>query len=124
MKFSFENLLGCYDIIRAHKLGCLHVTALHVSEEMLWIGTSAGVIINLRISQLVDSLSTNKLSANSIQFECLAFGHAGPVRFFLSNIEEGKRFLISIGDGFEDFNQHEEHFGKDDAFSHLIFWKV
>ena len=91
---------------------------------MLWIGTSAGAIIHLRISQLVDSLSTNKLSSNSVQFECLSFGHAGPVRFFLSNIEEGKRCLISIGDGFEDFNHNEQHFGKDDALSHLIFWKL
>lgn len=79
---------------------------------MLWIETSAGVIVNLRISQFVDWLSTNKLSANWIQFECWSFGHAGPVRLFLSTIEEGKRSLISIGDGFEDFNQHEERFGK------------
>lgn len=96
---------------------------------MLWIGTSAGVIINLRISQLVDSLSTNKLTANSIQLECVSFGHIGPVRFILSNIEEEEnnllnRLLISIGDGFEDLNNiDEQNLGKDDASSHLLFCK-
>ena len=115
-----EVVLGSYDIIHAHKLGGIHVTALQVNEEMLWIGTRAGMSIHLRISQLVHALSTNKLSSNSNQFECLSFGRAGPVRFFLSNTEKGKRFFVSIGDGFEDFNQNDEHFGKDDALSLIL----
>jgi hypothetical protein len=109
-------------------LGCLHVSTLHVCKETLWIGTSAGIILNLKISQLIDSLSTNKLTSNSIQLESLSFGHAGPVRFIISKIEEGKnyfnKFIISIGDGFEDFTNYDENLGKDDARSHLIFWNL
>jgi hypothetical protein len=126
--FYFE-ILVCDDIIRAHKLGCLHVSTLHVCKETLWIGTSAGIILHSTISQLIDSLSMNKLNQNSIQLECLSFGHAGPVRFFISNnIEQETNqldsFVISIGDGFENFNNNEENFGKDDALSHMIFWKL
>ncbi len=118
-------LLVCDDIIRAHKLGCLHVNTLHIYNETLWIGTSAGIILNLTISQLIDSLSTNKLTQNSIQLECLSFGHEGPGRFFISNNQQQiNQFIISIGDGFEDFNNNEENLGKDDALSHLIFCKL
>ncbi len=127
-KLLFLNILVCDDIIRAHKLGCLHVSTLHVCKETLWIGTSAGIILHLTISQLIDSLAINKLTQNSIQLESLSFGHAGPVRFFISNIEQGTNklnsFIISIGDGFENFNHNEENLGKDDALSHMICWKL
>jgi hypothetical protein len=129
--------LVCDDIIRAHKVGCLHISVLHVCKEVLWIGTSAGVIINLTISQLIDSLSTNvinKLTSNSIQLKGLSFGHAGPVRFiistdknFISDTDETnciQTFVTTIGDGFEDFNQEDQNLGKDDALSQLILWKL
>jgi hypothetical protein len=121
-------ILVCDDIIRAHKLGCLHVSTLHVCKETLWIGTSAGVLLNLTISQLIDSLSTSKLTTNSIQLESLSFGHAGPVRFIISKTDDAttnlNTFVISIGDGFEDFTNNDENLGKDDALSHVIFWKL
>ena len=104
------------------------MSTLHVCKETLWIGTSAGIILHSTISQLFDLLLVNKLNQNSIQLECLSFGHAGPVRYFLSNIEQETNqlnsFVVSIGDGFENFNQNEENLGKDDALSHLIFWKL
>ncbi|CAF3382695.1 unnamed protein product [Rotaria sp. Silwood1] len=132
-----QKLQTCDDIIRAHKLGCLYVSTLYVCKETLWIGTSSGVILNLTIPQLIDSLSTstnNKLTSNSIQLKGLSYGHAGPVRFiisidknFISTTEEGttiKTFVITIGDGFEDYNNNDETLGKDDALSHLILWKI
>ncbi|CAF1262464.1 unnamed protein product [Rotaria magnacalcarata] len=131
-----QKLQVCDDIIRAHKLGCLHVSTLHVCKETLWIGTSAGIIINLTIPQLIDSISTsgnNKLTLNSMQLKCLPFGYAGPVRFiisidknFLSTTDEGtiiKTFVMTIGDGFEDYTNNDESLGKDDALSHLILWE-
>jgi hypothetical protein len=100
-----------------------------ICKEILWIGISAGIILHLTISQLIDSLTINRLTQNSIQLEFSSFSHAaGPVKFFLSNIEQETHqlnsFVISIGDGFENFNQNEENLGKDDALSHLIFWKL
>ncbi|CAF4458915.1 unnamed protein product, partial [Rotaria socialis] len=112
------------------------VSTLHVCKETLWIGTSAGIIINLTIPQLIDTISTsgnNKLTLNSMQLKCLPFGYAGPVRFiistdksFLSTTDEGtiiKTFVITIGDGFEDYTNNDENLGRDDAFSHLILWE-
>lgn len=106
-------------------------------KETLWIGTSAGVLINLTIPQLFDSLSingTNKLTANSVQLKGLTVGHVGPVRFILgteknvlSPTDEGalmKSLVITIGDGFEDYTNNDESLGKDDALSHLILWEL
>ena len=131
--------LVCDDIIRAHKLGCLHVTALHICKETLWVGTSAGVILNISLSQLIDSTSSNggtKFASNSLQIKPLIFGHAGPVRLILSTdtntssttstvpTEEMKTLVLTIGDGFEDYNHNDETLGKDDAHSHLILWQI
>jgi len=133
-----QKLQICDDIIRAHKLGCLHVTTLYICKETLWIGTSAGILLNVSLSQLMDPSTTNginKLTGNSLQLKALPYGHAGPVRFILSidrtissdNDVEGKTFQTSIftmGDGFEDYQQNDENLGKDDSFSHLILWQL
>lgn len=119
----------CDDIIRSHKLGCLRVTFLHVCKETLWIGTSAGVLINLTVGQLIDG-TMNKLTGNSLQIKGLTFGHAGPVRFILSTdrtTDDGttmKTLVFTIGDGFEDFTNNDETLGKDDPLSHLIVWQI
>ncbi|CAF4326176.1 unnamed protein product, partial [Rotaria sp. Silwood2] len=127
------KLQACDDIIRAHKLGCLRVSSLHVCKETLWVGTSAGVLINITVPQLIDS-GSNKLTASSLQLKGLSFGHAGPVRFIIStdtNVistsEEAttvKTLILSIGDGFEDYTNNDETLGKDDALSHVIVWQL
>lgn len=43
------------NIIRAHKLDCLHISTLYSYRETLWIGTSADILLNLKISQLIDT---------------------------------------------------------------------
>ncbi|CAF3871802.1 unnamed protein product [Adineta steineri] len=128
-----QKLQVCDDIIRAHKLGCLRVSALHICKETLWVGTSAGVLINISVPQLIDS-GNNKVTANSLQLKGLSFGHAGPVRFIistdttiLSTSEETtsvKTVVLSIGDGFEDYANNDETLGKDDALSHVIVWQL
>ena len=131
---SFSKFcLACDDIIRAHKLGCLRVSCLHICKETLWVGTSAGVILSISVPQMIDS-GNNKLIASSLQLKGLSFGHAGPVRFILStdttivspNDETStlKTFVLSIGDGFEDYTNNDEGLGKDDALSHVIVWQL
>ncbi|UJR34912.1 hypothetical protein I4U23_027690 [Adineta vaga] len=119
-----QKLQICDDIIRAHKLGCLHISTLNISKETLWIGTSAGILLNLTIPQLFDNLSingTNKLILNSIQLKSLSVGHIGPVRIILSNKEN--QSIMTVGDGFENYQINNENFGKDDAINHLILWQ-
>lgn len=48
--FSFA---GCDDIIRQHKAACLRVTALLAVKDLLWIGTSAGVVLTMSIPPAV-----------------------------------------------------------------------
>ncbi|UJR10864.1 hypothetical protein I4U23_015051 [Adineta vaga] len=128
-----QKLQVCDDIIRAHKLGCLRVSALHICKETLWVGTSAGVLLNISVPQLLDS-SNNKLTASSLQLKSLSFGHAGPVRFILStdativsSTDEStsmKTVVLSVGDGFEDYATNDESLGKDDALPHVIVWQL
>ncbi|XP_077301096.1 rho guanine nucleotide exchange factor 17-like [Arctopsyche grandis] len=40
-----KMLAGCDDIIRQHKAACLRVTSLMACRELLWVGTSAGVLL-------------------------------------------------------------------------------
>lgn len=45
--FIIFLILGVDDIIRQHKAACLRVTSLLACKELLWIGTSAGVILTM-----------------------------------------------------------------------------
>ena len=50
-------LLGCDDIIRQHKAACLRVTSMLVSRDLLWVGTSAGVLLNVPTPHLTTTSS-------------------------------------------------------------------
>jgi len=50
---------GCDDIIRQHKAACLRVTSLLAVKDLLWIGTSAGVVLTMTIPAVV--ANTTKL---------------------------------------------------------------
>ncbi|XP_076358964.1 uncharacterized protein LOC143251577 [Tachypleus tridentatus] len=88
---SYENLLdvnvapavtkmlaGCDDIIRQHKAACLRVTALLACKDLLWVGTSAGVILSLPLPHLTSS--TSRLD-NVPNVSGIPHGHTGHVRF-------------------------------------------
>lgn len=42
-----KMLSNCDDIIRQHKAACLRVTSLLACKDLIWIGTSAGVILTI-----------------------------------------------------------------------------
>lgn len=42
-----KMLSNCDDIIRQHKAACLRVTSLLACKEMVWVGTSAGVLLTI-----------------------------------------------------------------------------
>jgi len=52
---SIKLVAGCDDIIRQHKAACLRVTALLACNELLWIGTSAGVLLTVPIPHIKPS---------------------------------------------------------------------
>lgn len=57
--FFFFTSPGCDDIIRQHKAACLRVTSLLAVKDLLWIGTSAGVVLTMSIPAVV--ANTGKL---------------------------------------------------------------
>ena len=73
--------LGADAIIRQHKAACLRITALLACKDLLWIGTSAGVI-------LTNPLPTIKLNTHSLRNAPgptgSPHGHTGHVRFLTS----------------------------------------
>ncbi|XP_042315875.1 rho guanine nucleotide exchange factor 17 [Sceloporus undulatus] len=148
-----KMLAGSDAIIRQHKAACLRITALLACKDLLWIGTSAGVVLTLSITANATSLKTQPLPVG------LSQGHTGHVRFLTSvDLPEGfdilfplprdpgaeksndlekrdslrhrpsksKMLVISGGDGYEDFRltNSSETVGRDDSTNHLLLWRV
>ncbi|CAL1272731.1 unnamed protein product [Larinioides sclopetarius] len=66
------------DIIKQHKSACLRVTAMLACKDLLWIGTSAGVILTLPLPHL----TSTTLNVDVIPTVTgLPHGHTGHVRF-------------------------------------------
>ncbi|XP_051171015.1 rho guanine nucleotide exchange factor 17 isoform X2 [Leptopilina boulardi] len=148
-----KMLASCDDIIRQHKAACLRVTALLACNELLWIGTSAGVLLTMPIPHIKPS--TQRMTQLPI-VTGVPHGHTGHVRFLTcvemstqskndarpkmnrytydtgnvpqNNINHGKILVISGGDGYEDFRgpqaSAELQAGREDSTNHLLLWKV
>ncbi|CAK9806445.1 Rho guanine nucleotide exchange factor 17 [Anthophora quadrimaculata] len=148
-----KMLTSCDDIIRQHKAACLRVTALLACNELLWIGTSAGVLLTVPIPHIKPS--TQRMSQPPI-VTGIPHGHTGHVRFLTcvetttpskpdprpkvnryslkssktqqNNINRGKLLVISGGDGYEHFRgpqaSAELQAGREDSTNHLLLWKV
>ncbi|CAH6792705.1 Arhgef17 [Phodopus roborovskii] len=80
-------LAGSDAIIRQHKAACLRITALLVCEELLWVGTSAGVVLTMPTSPSTVSCPRAPLSPAG-----LGQGHTGHVRFLAA---------VQLPDGFD-----------------------
>ncbi|XP_039265153.1 uncharacterized protein LOC120340841 [Styela clava] len=68
-------------IIRQHKSACLRITALLVCNDLLWVGTSAGVVLTLTLPKITSHTSA---LAMPVIPQGLAYGHTGHVRFLAS----------------------------------------
>ncbi|XP_059489276.1 rho guanine nucleotide exchange factor 17 isoform X2 [Neocloeon triangulifer] len=126
-------LKSCDDIIRQHKAACLRVTALVAHQDLLWVGTSAGVILKIKTPSVTST--TSKLAKPPL-VKGISRGHTGHVRF-LTTVEvdypsesasQGKRaiLVISGGDGYEDFrcSNVSELSGREDSTNHLLVWRL
>ncbi|KAB0402029.1 hypothetical protein E2I00_018564, partial [Balaenoptera physalus] len=126
-------LAGSDAIIRQHKAACLRITALLVCEELLWVGTSAGVVLTMPTSPSTVSCPRAPLSPAG-----LGQGHTGHVRFLAAvQLPDGFNLLCSTpppppdtGDGYEDFrlssggSGSSETVGRDDSTNHLLLWRA
>ena len=54
------------DIIRQHKAACLRITALLVCKDLLWIGTSAGVILTVPMPRITSTTSKGSHNVPSV----------------------------------------------------------
>ena len=70
--------VGSNSIVRQHKIAQLRVTCLQPCEGLLWIGTSAGAMLTLRMPVIdEDTASVLELPSLSSSYH----GHTGLVRF-------------------------------------------
>ncbi|XP_034253940.1 rho guanine nucleotide exchange factor 17 [Thrips palmi] len=149
-----KMLASCDDIIRQHKAACLRVTSLLACKDLLWIGTSAGVILTMPLPHVAPGTSRLTSTPN---VSGVPHGHTGHVRF-LTVVEASatgtssaalpqphhnrhswkhkgdqagpgntnKLLVISGGDGYEDFRTSSvsEVAGKEDSTNHLLMWQV
>lgn len=47
-----KMLSNCDDIIKQHKAACLRVTSLLACKDLVWVGTSAGVLLTISAVQM------------------------------------------------------------------------
>ncbi|XP_022099543.1 rho guanine nucleotide exchange factor 17-like isoform X3 [Acanthaster planci] len=85
----YKMLAGSDAIIRQHKAACLRITALLICKELLWVGTSAGVVLTLPHPKIT---TTTTSLARDISFpNGSGQGHTGHVRFLTAvDIPSGK----------------------------------
>ncbi|KAK7096810.1 rho guanine nucleotide exchange factor 17-like [Littorina saxatilis] len=74
-----HKLQSADDIIRQHKAACLRITALLVCKDLLWVGTSAGVILTIPIPKITSTTTNGALATPTVTG--LVYGHTGHVRF-------------------------------------------
>ncbi|XP_044059513.1 rho guanine nucleotide exchange factor 17-like [Siniperca chuatsi] len=89
-----KMLAGADAIIRQHKAACLRITALLACKDLLWIGTSAGVVLTLAIPAV-----SSGTGAGTVKYPLApmgsAHGHTGHVRF-LTSIELPEGFDMNF----------------------------
>ncbi|XP_016139889.1 rho guanine nucleotide exchange factor 17 [Sinocyclocheilus grahami] len=101
-RLIFFFLLGSDAIIRQHKAACLRITALLACKDLLWIGTSAGVVLTLAIPPVSSSTGPGSLRAPLLPMGS-AHGHTGHVRF-LTCIELPEGFDVNFPPPSESVN--------------------
>uniref|UniRef100_A0A8D9BUD0 Rho guanine nucleotide exchange factor 17 n=1 Tax=Cacopsylla melanoneura TaxID=428564 RepID=A0A8D9BUD0_9HEMI len=138
-------LANCDEIIRQHKSACLRVTSLLACKELLWIGTSAGVVLTMPLPHI--NQNTSKITTTPI-VSGVPHGHTGHVRFLTAvetplrgskthstnndkkknspRMRTKRTLVISGGDGYEDFRSSSisEVAGREDSTNHLLLWHV
>uniref|UniRef100_A0A8C1IAT5 Rho guanine nucleotide exchange factor 17 n=1 Tax=Cyprinus carpio TaxID=7962 RepID=A0A8C1IAT5_CYPCA len=97
-----KMLAGSDAIIRQHKAACLRITALLACKDLLWIGTSAGVVLTLAIPPVSSSTGPGSLRAPLFPMGS-AHGHTGHVRF-LTCIELPEGFDVNFPPPSESVN--------------------
>ncbi|XP_078683299.1 rho guanine nucleotide exchange factor 17-like isoform X2 [Branchiostoma floridae x Branchiostoma belcheri] len=149
-----KMLAGSDAIIRQHKAACLRITALLACKDLLWVGTSAGVVVTVPLPHI----TTNTTSLRHVPTVLgSSHGHTGHVRFLtaveltatkrMGNVIMGSlksggswrsqaevspvtpalsMLVISGGDGYEDFHLSfpSDTAGRDDSTNHLLLWQV
>lgn len=122
------------------------MTALLACRDLLWIGTSAGVLLTMPLPHIAPT--TTRLN-NVPGVAGVPHGHTGHVRF-LTFVEwqaaaaeaaqhprhsykgkpeqrsSAKVLVISGGDGYEDFRSSNvsEVAGREDSTNHLLLWNI
>ncbi|KAG2456965.1 ARHGH factor, partial [Polypterus senegalus] len=102
-----KMLAGSDAIIRQHKAACLRITALLACKDLLWIGTSAGVVLTLTIPAISTSTSTSSLRIPLVPMGS-AHGHTGHVRF-LTSIELPEDFELAFPVTRDQGNSPQDH---------------
>ncbi|KAJ7995336.1 hypothetical protein DPEC_G00243510 [Dallia pectoralis] len=87
-----KMLAGSDAIIRQHKAACLRITALLACKDLLWIGTSAGVVLTLSVPAVSSGTVSGTLRSPLTPMGS-AHGHTGHVRF-LTSIELPEGFDV------------------------------
>lgn len=62
----YVDVSAADDIIRQHKAACLRITALLVCKDMLWVGTSAGVVLTIPVPKITSTTCRGSLTVPNV----------------------------------------------------------
>lgn len=117
MNLAYEvnkMLSNCDDIIRQHKAACLRVTSLLACKDLIWIGTSAGVILTISVANYKSrSSSSSSYGGNSFDQPIVTgipYGHTGHVRFLtcVDYVRNSSRLNASNQANYESGNDEKK----------------
>ncbi|KAL1493208.1 hypothetical protein ABEB36_011305 [Hypothenemus hampei] len=147
---AVQRMLSCYDhIIRQHKAACLRVTSLLICKDLLWIGTSAGVVLTMSLPHVTPTTGKIPRLPSLIG---VPHGNTGQVRVLaaidlpytlscketpskknsknktvsdIPPIKASKYLVVSGGEGYEDFRMSaSEGAGREDSTNHVLLWTI
>lgn len=64
-----KMLSSCDDIIRQHKAACLRITSLLACKDLIWVGTSAGVILTIQAGNNRCKITNPVVRGNQLSFK-------------------------------------------------------
>ncbi|KAH8329800.1 hypothetical protein KR074_010416, partial [Drosophila pseudoananassae] len=105
-----KMLSNCDEIIRQHKAACLRVTSLLCCKDLIWIGTSAGVLLT------IPAQGYEKGAINIVPTG-IPHGHTGHVRF-LTFVETTGLEGVASAAGARDGGATSDEYSKQGSIKH------
>lgn len=131
------SLTECHPLIKSHKLQSLLVNCMNITNNVLWVGTTSGIIV---VVQLPEITPVTMVINKELLTTAISQSHIGPINYISSTTNQSDimkdesykksiNIIISCGDGFtiNNFDPHNieksSFNGESDHKPHILIWE-